>query len=70
MQITLGLPEDIAQGLESKWNDLARAALVNTTYADIWGSLTSRTRQLEYPMLSQVPIRACVYLPENHSRFL
>ena len=27
MQITLELPEDIAEGLESKWNDLARAAL-------------------------------------------
>ncbi len=27
MQITLELSEDIAEGLESKWNDLARAAL-------------------------------------------
>jgi hypothetical protein len=27
MQITLELPEDIAQGLESKWRDLPRAAL-------------------------------------------
>ncbi|MBI3684090.1 MAG: UPF0175 family protein [Acidobacteria bacterium] len=27
MQITLELPEDIAQGLESKWTDLPRAAL-------------------------------------------
>lgn len=27
MQITLELPEDIAQGLESKWKDLSRAAL-------------------------------------------
>ena len=27
MQITLELPEDIAQGLESMWNDLPRAAL-------------------------------------------
>jgi uncharacterized protein UPF0175 len=27
MQITLELPEDIAEGLESTWNDLARAAL-------------------------------------------
>jgi hypothetical protein len=27
MQITLELPEDIAEGLEAKWNDLARAAL-------------------------------------------
>ncbi|MBL8291704.1 MAG: UPF0175 family protein [Bryobacterales bacterium] len=27
MQITLELPEDIAQGLESKWKDLHRAAL-------------------------------------------
>ncbi len=27
MQITLELPEDIAQGLESKWKDLPRAAL-------------------------------------------
>jgi hypothetical protein len=27
MQITIELPEDIAEGLESKWNDLARAAL-------------------------------------------
>ena len=27
MQITLELPEDIAQGMESKWNDLPRAAL-------------------------------------------
>jgi hypothetical protein len=26
MQITLELPEDIAQGLESKWKDLSRAA--------------------------------------------
>ena len=27
MQITLDLPEDIAQGLETKWKDLPRAAL-------------------------------------------
>lgn len=27
MQITLDLPEDIAQGLESRWKDLPRAAL-------------------------------------------
>lgn len=27
MQIMLDLPEDIAQGLESKWKDLPRAAL-------------------------------------------
>ncbi|MEJ7605415.1 MAG: UPF0175 family protein [Bryobacteraceae bacterium] len=27
MQITLELPEDIAQGLESKWKDLPRGAL-------------------------------------------
>src|SRR5450631_4458415 len=27
MQITLELPEDIAQGLGSRWNDLPRAAL-------------------------------------------
>ena len=27
MQITLELPEDIAQGLESRWQDLPRAAL-------------------------------------------
>jgi hypothetical protein len=27
MQITLELPEDIAQGLESKWKDVPRAAL-------------------------------------------
>jgi len=27
LQITIELPEDIAEGLESKWNDLARAAL-------------------------------------------
>jgi len=27
MQITLELPEDIAEGLESKWKDLPRAAL-------------------------------------------
>lgn len=27
MQITLKLPEDIAQGLESRWKDLPRAAL-------------------------------------------
>jgi uncharacterized protein UPF0175 len=27
MQITLDLPEDIAQGLESMWRDLPRAAL-------------------------------------------
>ena len=27
MQITIELPEDIAVGLESKWNDLPRAAL-------------------------------------------
>ena len=27
MQITLELPEDIAQGMESKWKDLPRAAL-------------------------------------------
>ena len=27
MQITLELPEDIAQGLESRWKDLSRTAL-------------------------------------------
>ena len=27
VQITLDLPEDIAQGLEAKWKDLPRAAL-------------------------------------------
>ncbi len=27
MQITLELPQDIAEGLESKWTDLTRAAL-------------------------------------------
>jgi hypothetical protein len=27
MQITLELPDDIAEGLESKWKDLPRAAL-------------------------------------------
>ena len=27
MRITLELPEDIAQGLESKWKDLPRAAI-------------------------------------------
>ena len=29
MLITLELPEDIAQGLETKWTDLPRAALEN-----------------------------------------
>lgn len=27
MQITLELPENIAEGMESKWKDLSRAAL-------------------------------------------
>jgi hypothetical protein len=27
MQITIELPDDIAEGFESKWNDLPRAAL-------------------------------------------
>jgi predicted HTH domain antitoxin len=27
MEITLNLPEDIAQGLQSRWKDLPRAAL-------------------------------------------
>ena len=31
MQITLELPEDIAQGMESKWKDLPRAALESLT---------------------------------------
>jgi hypothetical protein len=35
MQITLELPEDIAQGMESKWKDLARAALESLAFEAI-----------------------------------
>ena len=54
MQITLELPEDIAEGLESTWNDLARAALESLaleayrshalTAAQLWRLLVFETR--------------------------
>jgi hypothetical protein len=34
MQITFELPEDIAQGLESLWEDLPRAALESLSHGD------------------------------------
>ena len=36
MQITIELPEDIAQGLESRWKDLPRAALESLALESNW----------------------------------
>ncbi len=50
MQITLELPEDIAQGLGSKWNDLPRATLPDRspdTAVQATSDSTSRSRRAE-----------------------
>ena len=45
MQITLELPEDIAQGVESKWKDLSRVALESLAL-EAYRSHASRAAQL------------------------
>jgi hypothetical protein len=45
MQIMIELPEDIAQGLESRWKDLPRAALESSALeAYRWRALTAAQR--------------------------
>jgi len=64
MQITLELPEDIAQGLGSRWKDLPRVAL------EAWHSKHTRTQALTAAQLRRLlgfetPMQVDAFLKEH-----
>ena len=64
MQITLELPEDIAQRLESKWKDLPRAALESLAL-EAYRSHTLTLVQLRRLLGFQTPMQVDGFLKEH-----
>jgi hypothetical protein len=64
MQITLELPEDIAEGLESKWKDLPRAALESLAL-EAYRSRALTAAQLRRLLGFQTRIEVDAFLKEH-----
>jgi len=64
MQITLELPEDIAQGLESTWKDLPRAALESLAL-EAYRSHALTTEQLRRLLGFQTRMHVDAFLKEH-----
>jgi hypothetical protein len=64
MQITLELPEDIAQGLESRWKDLSRRALESLAL-EAYRSHALTTAQLRRLLGFETRIQVDAFLKEH-----
>ena len=64
MQITLELPEDIAQGLGSRWKDLPRAALESLAL-EAYRSRTLTAAQLRRLLGFQTRMQVDAFLKEH-----
>jgi hypothetical protein len=64
MQITLELPEDIAQGLESRWKDLPRAA-IKSLALEAYRSRALATTQLRRLLGFQARMQVDAFLKEH-----
>jgi len=64
MQITLELPEDIAQGLESLWKDLPRAALESLAL-EAYRSRALTGAQLRRLLGFETPMQVDAFLKEH-----
>ena len=64
MQITLELPEDIAQGLETRWKDLPRAALESLAL-EAYRSQTLTAAQLRRLLRFETRMQVDAFLKEH-----
>ena len=64
MQITLELPEDIAQGLERKWQDLPRAALESLAL-EAYRSQALTAAELRRLLDFETPMQVDAFLKEH-----
>ena len=64
MQITIELPEDMAQGLESKWKDLPRAALESLAL-DAYRSRARTAAQLRRLLVFETQMEVDAFLKEH-----
>ena len=64
MQITLELPEDVAQGMESKWKDLPRAALESLAL-EAYRSHAITAAQLRRLLTSETRMQVGAFLKEH-----
>jgi hypothetical protein len=64
MQITIELPEDIAVGLESKWNDLPRAALESLAL-EAYRSRALTAAQLRRLLVFETRMQVDAFLKEH-----
>ena len=64
MQITIELPEDIAQGLESRWKDLPRAALESLAL-EAYRSRALTAAQLRRLLAFETRMQADAFLKEH-----
>jgi hypothetical protein len=64
MLITFELPEDIAQGLETKWTDLPRAALESLAL-EAYRSRTITAAQLRRLLGFETQLQADAFLKEH-----
>ena len=63
MQITIELPEDIAQGLETRWKDLPRAAL--ESLAEAYRSHALTAAQLRRLLVFETRMQVDAFLKEH-----
>ena len=64
MQITIELPEDIAQGLESRWKDLPHAALESLAL-EAYGSRALTPAQLGRLLVFETRMQVDAFLKEH-----
>jgi hypothetical protein len=64
MQITIELPEDIAEGLESKWKDLPRAALESLAL-EAYRSRALTAAQLRLLLVFETRMQVDTFLKEH-----
>ena len=65
MQITLELPEDIAQGLGSRWKDLPRAALESLALEEAYRSHALTAAQLRRLLGFETRMQVDAFLKEH-----
>jgi hypothetical protein len=64
MQITIERPEDIAEGLESKWRDLPRAALQSPAL-EAYRSCALTAAQLRGLLVFETPMQVDAFLKDH-----
>jgi hypothetical protein len=64
MQITIELPEEIAEGLQSKWKDPRRAALESLP-VEAYRSRALTAAQLRRPLVFETPMQVDAFLKEH-----